>query len=199
MVGRPRDLQTFIEELQRAILARARAGTPERDATKRIFAALEIPAPAAQVKPRRLPACVHLEPALATASRGRTRAARVGRALSAIAPRFSWYRRIGADQIGPPFYDGHANAIIAGPQGLEPRDDVQIGVSLVAPDIRYPDHQHAPEEVYLVLSSGAWRQENNPWHEPGFAGIVYNPHNIVHAMLSYDAPLLAVWCLWLGD
>ena len=65
----------------------------------------------------------------------------------------------------------------------------------MAPGITYPDHRHPPEEVYIVLSNGQWRQGSGPWHAPGVGGIVYNPHDIVHAMRSGDSPLLAIWCL----
>jgi hypothetical protein len=49
-----------------------------------------------------------------------------------------------------------------------------------------------------VLSPGSWRQDAKPWHEPGLGGVVYNHPNVVHAMRSTEAPLLAVWCLWTG-
>ncbi len=84
-------------------------------------------------------------------------------------------------------------------RGLEPRGDVRIGVSLMAPDLQYPDHHHPPEEIYLALRKGEWRQEEGPWHEPGLGGLVFNPSNIVHAMWSTDTPLLALWCLWTAD
>jgi quercetin dioxygenase-like cupin family protein len=61
---------------------------------------------------------------------------------------------------------------------------------------RYPDHRHPPEEIYIAMSRGEWRQASNPWHEPGIGNLVYNPPNIVHAMRSADQPLLAVWFLW---
>ena len=86
--------------------------------------------------------------------------------------------------------------MIVGPHGLEPRDDVWVGVSLLAPAVLYPDHRHLPEEIYLVLSKGYWRQESDAWLQPGIGGIVYNPPDIVHAMRSGEAPLFAIWCLW---
>jgi len=64
----------------------------------------------------------------------------------------------GSEAHGEQFLDGHANATIAGPEGLEIRRDVHIGVSLKAPNVRYPDHHHPPEEIYVVLSDGQWRQ-----------------------------------------
>ncbi|MGE4251469.1 MAG: dimethylsulfonioproprionate lyase family protein, partial [Parvibaculaceae bacterium] len=104
--------------------------------------------------------------------------------------------RPSADHTASPnFTDGHANAMIVGPNGYEPRTDVWVGVSLLAPRVRYPDHDHAPEEVYLVLSQGRFRQGEADWFEPGIGGSFYNTPNVKHAMASGDAPLFAVWCL----
>jgi hypothetical protein len=63
---------------------------------------------------------------------------------------------------------------------------------------RYLDHRHPPEEIYVVLSDGQWRQAGDPWHEPRIGGLVYNPPNFVHAMRSGERPLLALWFLWTG-
>ena len=117
-------------------------------------------------------------------------------AFRAIEPQLCWQRRPGAENVPGNFADGHANATIVGDGGLEVRGDVRIGVSLLAPHITYPDHRHPPEELYAVLSPGSWRQDAKPWHEPGPGGVVYNHPNVVHAMRSTSAPLLAVWCLW---
>jgi quercetin dioxygenase-like cupin family protein len=119
-------------------------------------------------------------------------------AFGNLEPLLDWRRRPGAEAVGPAFADGHANAIIVGPDGLEASDEVRIGVSVLAPDVRYPDHRHPPDELYVVLSEGEWRQAAAPWFEPGVGGIVYNPSNTQHAMRSGRFPLLAIWCLWLG-
>jgi quercetin dioxygenase-like cupin family protein len=85
--------------------------------------------------------------------------------------------------------------MIAGPGGLEERDDLWLGVSLLAPHVRYPDHTHPPEETYLVLSEGDFMQGADNWMTPGIGGSLYNPPGILHAMRSGDAPLLAIWAL----
>ena len=86
-----------------------------------------------------------------------------------------------------------------GKGGLEERDDVWVGISLMAPGIEYPEHHHPPEEVYLALSSGHWQQASGIWFEPEIGGLFYNRPNILHAMRSGTSPLLATWCLWRGD
>ena len=131
----------------------------------------------------------------------------------ARAPSARPYRRIGrrfcrhrtaAHLEGPGWRRGagravpgrRANATITGPEGLEIRRDVWIGVSLMAPHTRYSDQRHPPEEIYVVLSDGQWCQASGPWHEPGIGGLVYNPPNVAHAMRSTERPLLALWFLW---
>lgn len=103
-----------------------------------------------------------------------------------------WYKR---QAPLPEFMQGHANADIIGPKGLVVRDDIQVGITLMQPELTYPDHHHLPEEIYIVLSEGFWRQNDRPWHSPGPGGYVYNPADIIHAMKSVDRPLFALWCL----
>jgi hypothetical protein len=120
--------------------------------------------------------------------------------FKAIEPDLEWVRRASYDETASAnFVDGHANAMILGPAGLEPRRDVWFGVSLLAPHVRYTDHSHAPEETYLVLSEGAFRQGEDEWFTPGIGGSFYNTPFITHAMRSTDTPLFALWALWVKN
>jgi hypothetical protein len=143
--------------------------------------------------PAALPVCRHLGAAIATA---RARLPLAAGVFAAIAPLLAWQAKAGGDAA---FAAGHANAQIVGPDGPGRSDVLRLGASLVAPGVTYPDHRHPPEELYLVLSPGEWRQEARDWHAPGIGGMVHNPPDIVHAMrAARDAPLLAIWCLWTG-
>lgn len=105
----------------------------------------------------------------------------------------SWYQKTGTQDDG--FSAGHANAQIIGPNGLFQSQQILVGVTLMFPNLLYPEHQHPPEEVYVTLSEGSWWQQGGAWHSPGTQGYVYNPPNIMHAMRSTQQPLLALWCL----
>ena len=118
----------------------------------------------------RLPVCRHLATTLEHARRQPGPIDALADAFVVIEPRLTWKVRAGAETLGEQSLDGHANATIMGPEGLEIRRDVWIGVSLMAPHTRYPDHRHPPEEIYVVLSDGQWRQASDPWHEPGIGG-----------------------------
>jgi quercetin dioxygenase-like cupin family protein len=118
---------------------------------------------------------------------------KVAGAFAAIAPIVPWYKRAHDGPDADHFAAGHGNALVVGPGGAEDRANVLVGVSLMAPQIRYPDHRHPPDELYLVLSDGEWRQGEAGWFRPVIGGTVRNPPGILHAMRSGATPLLAVW------
>jgi quercetin dioxygenase-like cupin family protein len=192
------DLQSFLTSAEAAIRHGSGVDDRVRVAAERIFSALQVPSTqAGGPGTARLPVCRHLPTALEHARHQPGPVGALAEAFAVIEPRLEWKVRAGTETQGEEFVNSHANATIAGPEGLEIRPDVRIGVSLMAPHTRYPDHHHPPEEIYVVLSSGHWRQASKPWHEPGIGGLVYNPPNIVHAMRSAEQPLLALWFLWI--
>jgi quercetin dioxygenase-like cupin family protein len=191
------DLQLFLTTAEAAIRHGSGADGPVHAAADRIFAALRAPVTSGE-RPdaARLPVCVHLDAALENVGRQTGPARALADAFAMIEPQLGWKVRPGAEAHGETFLNGHANATIVGSEGLEIRSDVWIGVSLMAPQTRYPDHRHPPEEIYVVLSDGQWRQASDAWHAPGVGGLVYNPPNIVHAMRAAEQPLFALWFLW---
>jgi hypothetical protein len=195
MVHRSQKLQEFLTATQEAITARAGTNTPAATAMQRVSASMGVAGSASDfTKPRKLPACAYLDPTIAGATHGPADIGRVAKAIKDLAPELCWRSKASDDRV---FTNGHANADIlgSGPEALERRHDVWIGLSLMAPGITYPDHSHPPEEVYLALSRGFWRHEAGAWHEPGLGGIFYNPRGITHAMRAGSEPFLAIWCL----
>lgn len=194
---RSADLQSFLTLTEAAILGGSGVDGRMHVAAERMFSALRTPcAQVEQPRTAQLPVCRHLPTALEHARRHSGPVGALADAFAVIAPQLDWKIRAGAERQGEPFLNDHANATIIGLEGLERRRDVWIGVSLMAPHTQYPDHRHPPEEIYVVLSGGLWRQASEPWHEPGIGGLVYNPPNVVHAMCATEQPLLALWCLW---
>lgn len=194
MAARDPVLHDFLTALRSALDA-SRLDPDAAGSIGRSFAALAESRPVPASAGERLPVCAVLPRALETAAAAPALLPLVER-FRALEPKLRWRRRQGGPAASANFDDGHANAMIVGPGGLEPRDDVWIGVSLLAPHTRYPDHDHGPEEVYLVLSPGAFRQGEGDWFTPGMGGTFYNVPNVRHAMRSGPEPLFAVWCLW---
>ena len=192
---RPESLARFLDAARDALSPRVQERTPPAAAASRVFEALATSvgdiAPGTLALP---PAYRHLPSALQRARTAPGLSVLV-EAFEALEPELRWRRRAGSEAHGKEFHDGHANTDIIGPTGLERRSDVWFGATLVAPDVRYIDHRHPPEEVYIVLSEGEWYREGLGWHAPGIGGVVYNPPNVVHAMRSGPAALLALWLL----
>ncbi len=192
MNGRPPELQDFLDQLFDVFMENY-TGPEIRRCTDRVFTALTDCRAQGPTVPARLPVCDHLAPAL---DRARSTHEALVRSFKALEPNLTWTRRAKSDHTASAnFIDGHANAMIVGPNGYEERDDVWVGVSLLAPHVRYPDHNHGPEEVYLVLSNSKFQHGEEDWFEPGIGGQFHNTPNIRHAMASGDEPLFAIWCL----
>ena len=191
-------LSRFLDAARDVLAARLEARTPSAAVAARVFEALAnsvgVTAPGPLAPP---PAYRHLPCALERA-RGAPEITVLAEAFEALEPELRWRRRPGSEAHGTEFHDGHANADIISPTGLEQRSDVWFGASLVAPDVRYIDHRHPPEEIYIVMSEGEWYREDRGWHVPGIGGIVHNPPDVVHGMRAGPSPLLALWLLWPG-
>lgn len=202
MSARDPALQALLDALMNGLAARAGDWAGGGEALARVRSALARVADATPGNPpgEGPPAvAAELGRALVEARAVRGPAADTAEALSALLPKITWYARQGSEATCEGFAERHALATLVGPADrpgvLEVRDDVRIGVTLVSPETPYPDHRHPPEELYLALTSGAWRQELGPWFEPGPGGAVYNSSNILHGMHSGRAPQLALWCL----
>lgn len=193
MANRDPDLASLLHELKAAWIAAAPAGSPAALALAEAARRVRDPGPPSGIAPERAPVNDWFKPAVANAAN--TPTAGLADALLKLAPRLAWRRRIDRKSENPNFANAHANAVILGDGGIESREDVRIGISLLAPSTVYPDHRHPPEEVYVVLSEGEWRQGASPWHAPGPGGMVHNPPNVLHGMQSGAQPLLAVWTL----
>ena len=74
-------------------------------------------------------------------------------AFQALEPQLSWQTRAMSNG-STGFAEGHAGSRVLDRNGLEQRGGLVAGFSLVAPGVTYPEHDHPPEEIYLVLSGG---------------------------------------------
>lgn len=160
-----------------------------------LFAQSEVPGLERTTAGSRLPVCSYLGSALAEEAIPSTLGNLIER-FKAIEPLLEWRPKSNpAQSASSNFSDGHANAMILGPGGIEDRNDLWLGVTLMAPHVRYPDHDHPPKETYLVLSHGEFKQDDKDWFSPGIGGSFYNPPGIKHAMRSLESPLFAFWAL----
>ena len=191
---RDQAVQRFLDAAEAAVAAVAVPGSAADLSAGRVFGRCRATAGVmGQPMAMQLPVCAHLDAALEAAETGPRRA--VADAFGALVDRLEWKRRLTADPADRVFWDGHANAMILGPGGLEDRADLWIGVTVMAPNVTYVDHDHPPEEVYLSLAPGEWWNADMDWTDPGMGGLIYNPPGIRHAMRSGAGPFLALWFL----
>jgi quercetin dioxygenase-like cupin family protein len=196
MTDRSTLLQTFLEHADQAFTAHTHA--PEaRRVVRSVFAALTEPGtPGEEGETMPEIAREHLPHLLDPEHFSDYLLQELAVSFSDLAPHLVWALRKGdAPNASDGFDTGHANAMIVGPGGLERRSDVWLGVSLLAAGIRYPDHSHPPEETYLTLTAGAFRQQGQDWTEVSPGGTFYNPPGVTHAMRAGDAPMLTFWAL----
>jgi Dimethlysulfonioproprionate lyase len=148
--------------------------------------------------PKRLPVCGYLTEAEMPAQKASRVLSELVRAFNDVEPEINWaVRTAGGLNASDNWPENHANGMIFGPGGVEERSDVMMGASLLAPNVRYPDHSHPPEEIYLVLTPGRFQHGSSDWFTPGVGGTLHNVPSIKHAMASGDTPFLALWCLLL--
>ena len=92
------------------------------------------------------------------------------------------------------FEQSHAHAILVGPGGLEERHDVRVGMTLMAPYGRCPDHVQLHSRAFLLLSDGEVCFDLNNWIRAKAGTIFFNEAGRCFAMRCTSEPLLAVWC-----
>jgi len=114
--------------------------------------------------------------------------------LEQIGPHLSWYR----SRVGPfasvNFEKSHAHSTILGPGGVEERSDVQLGVTLMAPYCRFPDHFEKQRRVFLFLSAAEACLRDREWMRAEPGTIVFSDAGDKFALRCTSEPVLAVWC-----
>ncbi|HVK90971.1 MAG TPA: dimethylsulfonioproprionate lyase family protein [Mycoplana sp.] len=187
-------LQDFLDAALAAFDQVAQDQRSRRSLTQ-ISLNLEAPQPARMGNGKRLPVCSRFLDSVLATKPGQPLLDRLIERFEELEPMLEWKGRSYDNSASENFPTSHANALIVGPGGLEDRRDVWLGATLMAPNVRYPDHDHAPEETYLVMSDGEFMHGDSDWFSPGVGGSFYNPPGIRHAMRSGEKPLFAFWAL----
>lgn len=198
MNQRPATLQNFIRAAH-AAYDEFGLDPESRGSIARIFDAIESTPGEIRMGRTNLPVCSYL-PKVMRADYEQKALRDLVDTFNLLEPDLSWRRRPAYDiaTASDNFHCGHGNCVILGPGGFESRSDVGLGVTLLAPNVRYPDHDHPTEATYLVVSEGLFRQGDRTWFSPGVGGSFHNVPMIKHAMRSLDKPFLAFWALWMG-
>jgi quercetin dioxygenase-like cupin family protein len=152
---------------------------------------------AAAVEPKHLPVCDHLPFALERGTADRE--ANLALSIAALAPTLRWTYSYPTNPRDRDLSSKVAFAQIVGARGLQPDSEIHIGLTLIAPHVVYPAHLHPAVELYLVIAGTALWQSGHA--EPAMkppGSVILHPSNVVHAMTTFEEPLLAIWT-WRGD
>jgi len=120
-------------------------------------------------------------------------------ALQTLVPYAEWRHNYTADEVGQDFLNRFCWCELAGPHGHFHSDSARLTVGYWGPGLYYPPHNHAPAELYTVVSGQAL------FHAEGEADLTLSPGdtrlhqpNQPHALTTTDHPVLT-FVLWRGE
>ena len=155
MTTRTSPIESFLTKLHHRYVAAA-AGPALAAELRALLAAWPLRCDTIPPAPKRLPACDHLDTALAAGRSGPE--AGLAEALSALSPALAWTYSYPARAGQPDLSAAVAFSQIVGPGGFRPSDRLRLGLTLIAPGTHYPPHAHPAIETYLVIAGTAlWR------------------------------------------
>lgn len=138
------------------------------------------------------PVLAHLDEALKHATAAGFEA--IATSFAALEPAVQWSQNPSytKENCDPSLLDGYAYAALSGPDGPIQAAAPRGGFYLMGPGVLYPDHHHAPREVYLVFSGGVeWRLDGGDWFEVPAGSLIFHDAWQLHGMRSAARPVLA--------
>lgn len=120
-------------------------------------------------------------------------------AVLGLAPRLPWIQIFRGGGLPSDLAEGMFAAQAAGPAGLIHNHGMRTGLFLLAPNIHYPFHAHAADEVYVGLSGRLSLQYglNGEPFDLAAGGTSITPPDCVHSLTTGDEPVLLAF-VWMG-
>lgn len=184
------DLEAILDAVWREVEIR-----PDKVTGTRIVVPPAVPADNAPSESRfaaDFPVLRHLNEAIAIAQHYEM--AQLARSFGAVAKALAWSQNPSytEENCDLSFLAGYAYAALSGPEGPVRCAAPRGGFMLMGPDVIYPAHQHAPREVYLILTPGAqWQLEQGDWFDVAPGDLIFHEAWQKHAMRTTAQPLLA--------
>ena len=97
--------------------------------------------------------------------------------------------------LGAGFTANYGWAEIIGPHGFFAGNDFLLGLLMLGPNRHYPDHYHPATELYWPLTTESfWSRDGKPFELKPQGATIWHPSMALHATITGETPLLAVWC-----
>lgn len=193
--GRPRELQEVLTSLGDVLLAESVPLMPKFNAAK-IISMLDRPRPTL-AEPNAISDARLTELAKTTLSAVCNQApARrsLVTALLAIFGRLDWYKGKHGPFGSVNFGENHQHALLVGPGALEHRTNLRIGLTVLAPYARFPDHHQTHSRVFLPLTFGEFRFGDDDWMYSSYGEVLFNEAERQCAIRCTAKPLVTLWC-----
>ena len=118
--------------------------------------------------------------------------------LASLTNDLAWGQTYSAQDFGAGFLKKYGWTEFIGLRGLIACDRMACGILFLGPQIEYPWHSHAAEEVYVPLTEPTlWRSGGQEWAYRAAGLPIYHSSGVWHAMRTESVPLLALY-LWRG-
>lgn len=186
----------LVSAVTRGLAARTGEGVP--DALARLSEQDTGPSAFQQPEPRSLPVLTYLPQCIGEAM---LLDADLAAAIAAVEDELQWQQSpTYSDRIlGAGFSANYGWAEIIGPHGFFRGDDFLLGLLMLGPNRHYPDHYHPAPELYWPLTSGSfWSRDGKGFEIKPQGATIWHPSLALHATVTDDMPLLAVW-IWTRD
>lgn len=122
-------------------------------------------------------------------------------AIAAIEDQLQWRQSASYSDavLGEGFTANYGWAEIIGPNGFFAGDDFLLGLLMLGPNRHYRDHYHPAPELYWPLTSESrWSIDGGAFVEKPQGATIWHPPMALHATITEETPLLAVWA-WTRD
>ena len=114
-------------------------------------------------------------------------------ALADLRDVMAWHQGPAGPYASVNFERDHAHAVLIGEHGLEQRNDVRIGLTILAPYTRFPDYIQPYPSVVLPLTEGEFTLEGGDWSRRRLGTALHYPVGSHFAMRSTARPLMMLW------
>jgi len=118
--------------------------------------------------------------------------------LASLANQIAWGQTYSAQDFGPEFLESYGWTELIGQRGPIASSRIACGFLMLGPQIEYPRHNHAAEEIYVPLTGKTlWQQTDEKWTCRKSCQPIYHAPRLTHAIRTEDVPLLTLY-LWRG-
>ncbi|WP_352231033.1 dimethylsulfonioproprionate lyase family protein [Brucella sp. NBRC 12950] len=114
--------------------------------------------------------------------------------LVTLLPNLRWHCTFSEVHSHTHYVRAHLHTIIIGRQGIEERDDIAVGATVIAPSPTFPHLVRYRGQVILMLASGEVRKNGGSWRRVPAGTVLHTDERFIYELRNRDTSLLILWC-----